>query len=93
MHRSTQHIALYQKPGRYAGCPVNYGIWSWQEEIVVGFMLGFTMRITAALTPSIATVLSLQISDGALLSFPIKKPLSREVTARSGTSCALLEEV
>jgi len=37
MHRSTQHIALYQKPSRYAGCPVNYGIWSWQEEIVGGF--------------------------------------------------------
>ena len=41
MHRTAQHIALYRKPGRYAGWPANYGIWSWQEEIVVGFTLGF----------------------------------------------------
>ena len=41
MHRSTQHIALYRKPGSYAGWPANYGIWSWQEEIVVSFTLGF----------------------------------------------------
>ncbi len=41
MHRFTQHIALYRKPGRYADWPANYCIWSWQEEIVVSFTLGF----------------------------------------------------
>lgn len=35
-----QHITLYQEPGRYAGWPANYGIWSWGNEIVVGFTLG-----------------------------------------------------
>ena len=41
MHRFTQHIALYRKPGRYTDWPANYCIWSWQEEIVVSFTLGF----------------------------------------------------
>jgi hypothetical protein len=27
--------------GRYAGWPANYGIWSWGDEIVVGFTLGY----------------------------------------------------
>lgn len=36
-----QNIELYRESGRYAGWPANYGIWSWREEIVVGFTLGF----------------------------------------------------
>ena len=36
-----QHITLYRQPGRYAGWPANYGIWSWGDEIVVGFTLGY----------------------------------------------------
>ena len=41
MHKPAQHVELYRERGRYAGWPANYGIWSWQEEIVVGFTLGF----------------------------------------------------
>lgn len=37
----THHI-VYQAAGRYAGWPANYGIWSWANEIVVGFWLGYT---------------------------------------------------
>jgi hypothetical protein len=36
-----QHVTIYREPGRYAGWPANYGIWSWGNEIVVGFTLGY----------------------------------------------------
>jgi hypothetical protein len=36
-----EHVTLYREPGRYAGWPANYGIWSWKNEIVVGFTLGY----------------------------------------------------
>ncbi len=35
------HVTVYRKEGRYAGWPANYGIWSWGDEIVVGFTLGY----------------------------------------------------
>lgn len=34
-------VTIYREPGRYAGWPANYGIWSWGNEIVVGFTLGY----------------------------------------------------
>jgi hypothetical protein len=36
-----QHITVYREKNRYAGWPANYGIWSWQNEVVVGFTLGY----------------------------------------------------
>jgi len=36
-----QHVTIYREEGRYAGWPANYGIWSWDNEIVVGFTLGY----------------------------------------------------
>lgn len=36
-----KHIVIYREPGRYAGWPANYGIWNWEDEIVVGFTVGF----------------------------------------------------
>ena len=36
-----QHMTIYREKGRYAGWPANYGIWSWGDEIVVGFTLGY----------------------------------------------------
>lgn len=35
------HVTIYHEPGRYAGWPANYGIWIWQDEVVVGFALGY----------------------------------------------------
>lgn len=32
---------IYRQAGRYAGWPANYGIWHWDNEIVVGFTLGW----------------------------------------------------
>ncbi|MBV7328303.1 glycoside hydrolase [Chloroflexi bacterium TSY] len=36
-----EHIKIYHEPGRFAGWPANYGIWNWENEIVVGFTLGY----------------------------------------------------
>jgi hypothetical protein len=38
---SARHVTIYREEGRYAGWPANYGIWSWGDEIVVGFTLGY----------------------------------------------------
>ena len=39
--RVIKHVEVYNQPGRFAGWPANNGIWNWDDEIVVGFMLGF----------------------------------------------------
>lgn len=38
-----KQLNIYREEGRYAGWPANYGIWSWGDEIVVGFTLGYTL--------------------------------------------------
>ncbi|MCY3832190.1 MAG: sialidase family protein [Chloroflexi bacterium] len=35
-----RQVTIYREPGRFAGWPANYGIWSWGDEIVVGFTVG-----------------------------------------------------
>ncbi len=37
----VKNIVVYREPGRYAGWPANHGIWTWGNEIVVGFESGF----------------------------------------------------
>ncbi len=32
-----EHVTVYKEAGRYGGWPANHGIWSWGNEIVVGF--------------------------------------------------------
>ncbi len=43
-HASTviRHVTVYSEPGRFAGWPANHGIWSWGDEILVGFSRGFS---------------------------------------------------
>ncbi|MDA0746472.1 MAG: sialidase family protein [bacterium] len=36
-----EHVTIYREVGRYGGWPANYGIWSWGDEIVVGFTVGY----------------------------------------------------
>jgi hypothetical protein len=36
-----QNLVVYREAGRYAGWPANHGIWSWGNEIVVGFEAGY----------------------------------------------------
>lgn len=35
-----QNVTVYRESGRFGGWPANNGIWSWGQEIVVGFTLG-----------------------------------------------------
>ena len=39
--QSINHVIVYKESGRFAGWPANHGIWSWGDEIVVGFRLGY----------------------------------------------------
>ena len=40
-----QHVAVYEEEGRFGGWPANHGIWSWDNEILVGFSAGHLLRI------------------------------------------------
>ena len=40
---AVQHVDVYRVPGRFGGWPANHGIWSWGNEILVGFSAG-TMK-------------------------------------------------
>jgi hypothetical protein len=36
-----QRVLIYRKEGRFGGWPANHGIWSWGEEILVGFSAAY----------------------------------------------------
>lgn len=36
-----KHVTVYSEPGRYGGWPANHGIWSWNNEILVGFSAAY----------------------------------------------------
>ncbi|GMU91390.1 MAG: hypothetical protein AMXMBFR4_04480 [Candidatus Hydrogenedentota bacterium] len=38
---SVKHVVVYKEAGRFAGWPANHGIWSWGNEILVGFSRGY----------------------------------------------------
>jgi CubicO group peptidase (beta-lactamase class C family) len=38
---TVQHTLVYHRPGRFGGWPANHGIWSWGDEILVGFSAGY----------------------------------------------------
>src|SRR6516165_10035894 len=37
----VEHVMVFHEPGRFGGWPANHGIWSWGDEILVGFSRGF----------------------------------------------------
>jgi len=39
--KAARHVVVYQEPGQFAAWPANNGIWVWQDEILVGFTLGY----------------------------------------------------
>ena len=39
-----EHVTVYEEQGRYGGWPANHGIWSWGNEIVVGFSAAYYKR-------------------------------------------------
>jgi len=36
----AEHVTVWREPGRYGGWPANHGIWSWGDEVLVGFTAG-----------------------------------------------------
>ena len=46
-----EHVVIYKEKNRYAGWPANYGIWSWGNEIVTGFSLGYIDQNAEGLHP------------------------------------------
>ncbi len=36
-----KHVKVYYEKGRFGGWPANHGIWSWGNEILVGFSRGY----------------------------------------------------
>lgn len=39
--KDVRHVDVYAAPGKFGGWPANHGIWSWGDEILVGFSAGF----------------------------------------------------
>lgn len=37
----VEHVPVMKEAGRYGGWPANHGVWSWGNEILVGFELGY----------------------------------------------------
>jgi hypothetical protein len=38
---AAHNVVVYRESGRYGGWPANHGIWSWGNEILVGFEAGY----------------------------------------------------
>lgn len=38
---TMKHVIVFKEAGRYGGWPANHGIWSWGNEILVGFEAGY----------------------------------------------------
>jgi hypothetical protein len=38
---AIRHVKVYSEAGRFGGWPANHGIWSWGNEILVGFSRGY----------------------------------------------------
>lgn len=36
----AEHVKVYYEPGRFGGWPANYGMWNWEDEILVGYSRG-----------------------------------------------------
>lgn len=39
--RVIEHVKVFAETGRYGGWPANHGVWSWGNEIVVGYEIGY----------------------------------------------------
>src|SRR4026209_132075 len=37
----VRHVKVYAEAGRFGGWPANHGLWSWGDEILVGFSAGY----------------------------------------------------
>lgn len=45
LDEDVRHVKVYHEPGRFGGWPANFGIWSWGNEILVGFAQGYYQNL------------------------------------------------
>lgn len=45
MAQQVEHHKVYYEPGKFGGWPANWGIWSWGDEILVGFAQGYHLDL------------------------------------------------
>ena len=41
----AKHVKVYAESGRFGGWPANHGLWSWGDEILVGFSAGYDKEL------------------------------------------------
>ena len=82
------NITIYREVGRYGGWPANYGIWSWGNEIVVGFVAGYhkmVMNAHASDKSKPFTTMQARSLDGGLSwdvqPMPVLSPGNRALSA------------
>jgi hypothetical protein len=44
--RAVENVIVYREEGRFGGWPANHGAWSWGDEILVGFEVGYFRKTT-----------------------------------------------
>lgn len=42
---APRHMVVYRESGRFGGWPANHGIWSWGQEILVGFSAAYFKKM------------------------------------------------
>lgn len=47
----ARHVIVWREAGRYGGWPANHGLWSWGDEILVGFSGGYMTPIVGDAAP------------------------------------------
>ena len=90
---AIQHHIVYRQPGRFGGWPANYGIWSWGDEIVLSFTLGY-MDLGGGFHKRDAsrpfTTMQARSLDGgetwAVIEMPIQAPGGTALSAREHQS-------
>ena len=45
--KNVTHVKVYYEAGRFGGWPANHGIWSWGNEILVGYSRGYYQDLGA----------------------------------------------
>ena len=92
--RVVKHLEVYNQGGRFAGWPANNGIWSWDNEIVVGFTLGYHKeRSGHTIDPDRESGPRQARSLDGGLTWTIEKPSYVDLNGKQPEATTLLEPV
>jgi hypothetical protein len=85
-----KNVNVYKEPGRFGGWPANNGIWCWDNEIVVGFTLGyFKLKPGHAIDPDKPSVrrLARSLDGGETWTIEVPSYLDAEGNEKEPTDC------